>query len=117
MNRERLKLPLSSDNPSPFVQPFLVLGIREKDSQERPTWHVDIGGDITKYLVVDELTARVKPDCNMLQGGIIWMTPLLRQLIDDLATNGLHVEYVGSYHGSAGPSHFLRNGAFFERIS
>jgi len=78
---------------------------------------VDIGGEITKYLHFDERTARIKPDSNMIYGGVIFMTPLLRQLIDNLAENGLCVEYVGSAQGSAGPTHMLRNGAFFERIS
>ena len=119
MTKPRLKMPLSNENPSPFIQPFLVLGFEEKEGDWKMTWHVDVGGEIWKYLHIDELSAYVRPDSNLLKGGNVFMTSLLRQLIDDLAKNNLHVERVGAYGpgASGGPSHYLRNGAFFERIS
>lgn len=117
MSQEKLKLPLNDQNPSPFIQPFLVLGFREGDHSGRLTWHIDIGGEITKYLQVDECSVRIRPGSGMLADGIVWMTPLLQQLIADLAQNSLTVETVGSYNGSAGPSHILRHGALFERVS
>lgn len=115
---------IDANNPSPFVQPFLVLRFKEADEKGwKMSWFVDVNGEIGKYLVIDsDVCARVNPDDpsdKMMRGGLIWMTALLRQLIDDLAKNGLHVEHVGSYgpRASGGPSHILRNGVLFERIS
>lgn len=115
---------INADNPVPFVQPLLVLRFKETDENGwKMSWFVDVNGEIGKYLSIDsDVCACVNPEDpldKMMRGGLIWMQPLLRQLIDDLAKNGLHVEHVGSYGpgASGGPSHILRNGVLFERIS
>lgn len=118
MTESPLKLPMNVENPLPFIQPFLVLAFSENQEMKRNKWYVEVGGQISRYLAIDgDVCAGVNPDSNMLTGGLIAMTALLRKLIDDLAKNGLHVERVGSYGGSGGPSHYLRQGMFFERIS
>ncbi len=114
----KLKVTLNAENPSPFVQPFLVLRFREKEKGHEIFWHIDVGGEIDKYLYIEgDVCAEVVEGSTILKGGIIFMKPLLEKLIGELANSGLHVERVGSYVGSAGPSHIMRQGAIFKRIS
>lgn len=103
------ELPLNSDNPSPFKQPFLVLGFQSGwESDER--WHVDVDGRIDLYI-------RGEPS---EQSGVNrWedATDLMLTICAAFEANGHPISSIGTCVGSGGPSHVLRNGAFFERIS
>ncbi|MFA6458979.1 MAG: hypothetical protein WCV79_01095 [Candidatus Paceibacterota bacterium] len=59
---------------------------------------MDINAEVKKYI------QRKKP------------TALLQTVCNHLAAHGYTVVKFGTYTGSAGPSHVLRNGAFFRRM-
>jgi len=107
--------PLSSDNPDPFKQPFLVITFvdRGDHSDVVHDWHVDVDGQIQKYFEgFTERTLEWAPPYNSMHRA----TPLLRSIVEYFASRGMEVSRVATYAGSAGPSHVLRNGAFFKRM-
>lgn len=89
---------LNDNNPAPFKQPFLTLRTRRAGRQAED-WFVDVDAQIQKYI------EKKKP------------TPLLQTICNHLAAHGYHVAQFGTYEGSGGPSHYLRNGAFFVRMN
>lgn len=113
---ERQKeLPLQNDNPSPFKQPFLVITFKDRKIHGNVAdgWHVDVDGQIEKYLEgFTERTLEWCPPFNKMDRA----TPLLRSILEYFAGRGMEIIRVATYAGSAGPSHILRNGAFFERM-
>lgn len=93
---------LSHDNPSPFRQPFLVLRVRRGKRGKQVDWWIDVDSQVHEYFPPwkpEEPTKRLLELCRLL------------------ASRGYIVEKYKSYIGSAGPSHILRNGALFKRMS
>lgn len=115
---------LNPANPSPFIQPLLVLVIKGRDP-----WFVDVDGCIDLYLDKSRINALprtrfsttssklMKP--HSFQGDVLAnvATTLLKETAQGLAEHGILITRVDIYVGSAGPSHILRHGAFFERRS
>ncbi|MFA6295298.1 MAG: hypothetical protein WC666_02640 [Candidatus Paceibacterota bacterium] len=89
-------LELDNGNPTPFKQPFLCLKLKRR----RNGWYVDVDGMLDLYVTHDH-----KP------------TPLLIKLCARLRDCGYIVTHFGTYKGSAGPSHILRAGYLFVRMS
>ena len=129
VSEQRDVFELSTENPTPFQQPFLVLHFRNKRE-----WYIDVNGQIDNYLnnytavreaylalTHKERDAKGIPDmpCNILSDGSDWQsqaTPLLQGMLDGLKKHGWTVDQIYAYEGSAGPSHVLMNGAIFERV-
>jgi hypothetical protein len=97
---------LNGDNPGPFQQPLLVF-----HTNTHGCWYVDVEGSVRKYLSADE------PGTTYHQLNINHATPLLKELCRRLRSQGISVHQVATYTGSAGPSHILKHGVFFERMS
>ena len=108
MAKELKELPLDKSNPSPFKQPFLVL-IFDGDWKAGGQWFVEVDGRIELYIrgeITASFTNRWKD-----------ATELMRDIGEQFEAHGRPISSVGTYVGSGGPSHVLRNGAFFERAS
>ena len=101
------ELPLDEGNPVPFKQPFLILRFADDDSG---SWEIDVDGKIDLYLNGE------RADCFNHTDLAHDATELLNTMIQELRERGREVVFVGRYRGSAGPSHVLRHGAFFERM-
>lgn len=97
-------LTFNPQNPLPLKQPFLTFHLKERDP-----WFVEVGGKIALYL---NTSPEVK-DSKLAERA----TPLLKEIARELANHGILITNVNLYIGSAGPSHVLRNGVFFERLS
>ncbi|GEM_PF-3515461 len=119
------ELPLNRNNPCAFIQPFLVFHFKGDDSIVE--WKIDVNGEIDKYIrnwsVVDAAlyprSRKIQRELN-LPGVFNWLsqaTPLLKQMMKELSKQNREVDRVYEYTGSAGPTHILRNGALFERVS
>lgn len=97
------------DHATPFMQPFLVLEFEERERNgQGHGWYVDVGGDLERFLRGPDST----PSCENRLGDA---TELLRRMLDEFLVAGYPVRRVTAYRGSAGPTHLLRGGAFFER--
>ena len=111
--------PLNPDSPCPFKQPFLVInfgreGNKMSDGVEvADGWHVDVDGQIEKYISGYTRSLDFAPPANNIDHA----TPLMLGLLGYFMSRGKKVLSITGYVGSAGPSHILRNGAFFERMS
>jgi hypothetical protein len=111
------KLELSETNPAPFVQPFLVLHIEDGEA-----WLVDVDGKVNLYLDRKGLVGLKKKFYNEGGYGIgdglgKHATKKMKDLIKGLRTHGYLVGRVGVHRGSGSPTHILRNGAFFKRMT
>lgn len=95
-------LTLNPQNPLPLEQPFLTFHLKEGDP-----WFVEVGGKTTLYLDSSSKSSELA----------VRATPLLKEIARELASHGILITNVELYTGSAGPSHVLRNGVFFERLS
>lgn len=118
------ELKLDHNNPSPFKQPFLVLHFKGDSSATE--WLVDVDGKIDLYIKdythIKQLWKNLD-DNDPRKGGFIvawnWQsqaTPFFQEIIAELVKFDAIVNRVHIYEGSAGPSHILRNGAFFRRV-
>lgn len=112
--------PLDPNNPSPFKQPFLVINFGwgknglSNGQQVADGWHVDVNGQIEKYIDgCNPRTLEFAPPANNIDKA----TPLMRALLAFFWSRGRKVKSITTYIGTAGPSHILRNGAFFERMN
>jgi hypothetical protein len=125
------ELNLDPNNPSPFVQPFLVLHF-----ENNHTWYVDVGGEIDRYVdnysqlreKFDTVDKALEGDYRkreklgiplVLADPMDWKalgTQLLVSMVQGLESFGHKIKAVTIYDGSAGPTHILRNGAFFARL-
>lgn len=106
-----MKLPLSPKNPIRFKQPFLCIAFTTATQPEiihENVWYIDVDGRIDKYLTR-------KGDWFSPEGKN--PKPLLIELCKMLASNGMKVVHFGTYNGSGGPTHILRCGALFHRMS
>ncbi len=109
--RQDLKhLPYDPENPGPFKQPFLVLTLASPGG-DPVRWYVDVDGKIDLYLSESEVRGGSEIDRSDDA------TELLKSMMEHFQRFGRAIEHVGSYEGSAGPSHVLCNGIFFERTS
>lgn len=112
-------LPLNPNNPCPFKQPFLVInfgreGNKLSDGTEIGSgWHVDVDGQFEKYIEGYTKSINFAPPANNIDRA----TPLMCELLANLMRAGKEALSITGYVGSAGPSHILRNGVFFERMS
>jgi len=84
-------------NPSPFKQPFLALEVQNKENEEE--WLIDVDGEVGKYVESEKPTEMLLALCEMME------------------SVGYKVSHFRTYTGGSGPSHILRNGALFERMS
>jgi hypothetical protein len=118
------ELKLDGNNPCPFVQPFLELHFKDDGGK---SWHIDVNGQIDDYLkdykrvyeALGQMTEK-DPRTSLACVHFNWMsqaTPLLQSVVQQLTETGWHIDCACGYVGLAGPSHILRNGAFFERVS
>jgi hypothetical protein len=107
MSRPKNDLPLCTKSPSPFKKPFLVLhlspGLDEKDSMV-----IDVDGRINLYihglLGGDDRTSDA--------------TPLMKKLAQELKARNIPVYGISiNKDPSAHPTHILRNGVLFKRMS
>lgn len=105
---------MDEGNPSPFKQPFLVISFKDRKVHKdiADGWHVDVDGQLEKYIEGYEHTIAFAPPANRLDRA----TPLMRSIVEYFASRGMEIRAIAGYRGSAGPSHILRNGAFFERM-
>jgi len=109
-------LSFNPNNPSPLVQPFLVLHFRgDRCSHE---WFIDVDGKIDLYLK-NYTAVRDALRKNRLYGPVNWMsqaTDLLQAMMQELAAKNRIVNRVSAYEGLAGANYILRNGQFFKWI-
>jgi hypothetical protein len=113
--RRKQEPPTSRDNPAPFKQPFLVISFKDQKIHGNVAdgWHVEVDGQIQKYFEgFTERTLEWAPPFNSMHRA----TPLLKSIVEYFASRGMEVASVATYAGSAGPSHILRNGKFFQRM-
>lgn len=106
MVRELKELPMDGTNPSAFKQPFLVL-IFDGDWKSGGQWFVEVDGHIELYIRGEAAASFVNRWSDA--------TDLMRAIGKQFEAHGRPISSVGTYVGSGGPSHVLRNGAFFER--
>ena len=106
----------------PFKQPFLVLYTNDTGAQSGDgSWYVDVNGEVSRYVDLERFEKTLPEGLGMREIGLRehdlreTTTPVLKKLARELAENGIFIEAVGLYSGSAGPSHILRNGAVFSR--
>ena len=105
------EMTLRDDNPVPFKQPFLY--VRFKDSKFNGCssgWCIDVNGNIGKYIKGKRVITTTMT--NYMDRA----TDLLKEILDEFKAADREVIHVGTYRGSAGPTHILRNGAIFRRI-
>ncbi len=103
-----IEFKLNKENPCPFVQPFLMLTLKQKNRDgSNIVWHIDVNGEMEKYLIGGD--PHEGSHVNLIANA----TDLLKEMIGQLAENGMHVARASTYTGSAGPSFVLRNGALF----
>lgn len=104
------EMPMDSDNPSPFKQPFLFIRFGPNEYNGRGYgWYVDVDGKIGLYLKDPKTTGS---EVNRMSDA----TDLMKDIVSQLAKQGKVVSSIGTYKGSAGPTHILRNGALFRRV-
>ncbi len=93
---------ISANNPCSFKYPLLQLV--HTGPTATPTFNnsvytlIEVDGQIEKYIEGDNS-----------------MTPLMIQLIRDLAEAGVTVQHYSKYNGSGGPGFLLRHGILFRR--
>lgn len=103
-------LEMNPRNPSPFIQPFLYLKVK-KNNGIYEVWWVDVGGKVKKYINCKRI--RHDETTNYLGQ----TTKLMEEIMASFRELGHEIAHLGSYTGTAGPSHILRNGAFFKRMA
>jgi hypothetical protein len=112
MFEHREEFAMDKDNPSPFVQPFLLIRFRQMVLHGLNSgWFVDIDGKVNLY-IKECAHVRIEEHANYLEQA----TPLLQAMVEEFLLHGWDVTHVGIYKGSVGPTHVLRNGAIFKRI-
>lgn len=96
--KERNMKAVFDGTPIPFKKPFLCLTIKKRRNKDR-MW-IDVGGKIRLYISPsNEPTEKLLELCKLLM------------------SRGYRVLTFGKYTGSFGPSHILRCGALFSRMS
>lgn len=103
------ELPMNPENPSPFEQPFLVLRFGES-LNETEWWHVDVDGMIERYIHGGLKATGSHVDRTHDA------TDHMLDMMKEFERRGIPIRFIGTYNGSAGHTHVLRNGAFFKRM-
>lgn len=113
-------LTINPNNPSPTMQPYLVLHFQGDNCAKE--WFIDVEGKIDLYLKNYTSIMSTKRQLPLaakrhLPGVFNWMTqatPLLQEMMRELASMNRVVNRVSAYEGSCGTNYVLRNGQFFK---